>query len=175
MGRAMAPGVIPHPRLVRPCVRRLRRRLREQSGFTVVEGAVAGLLLMFGALGTLQLFDTSTRAGFRAEESQTLNNRLQAELEEIKQLPFAGMALTSLPSHSSDSNDPRWRVNGSNFAISSDGGILKPMVVDAQNGAVDARAGALPGRRHQRRDLQVHRLAATIRAAPRTSVPERRI
>ncbi len=92
---------------------------------------------MIGALGTLQLLDASTRANFRAEESQTLNNRLQAELEEVKRLPFTGIALTSQPSHSGDSNDPRWRVNGSNFAISSNGGQLKPLVVDAQNGAVD--------------------------------------
>ncbi len=118
---------------------KLRRRLatiRDESGFTVVEGAVAALLLVTGAIGTLQLFDTATRNAYRTEESQSLNNRLQAELEEVKSLPFSEIALSAAPSGSADQNDPRWRVSGANYAVASNGTNLEPMVVDAANGAI---------------------------------------
>ena len=103
---------------------------------TIVEGAVAGLLLTIGALASLQVFDAAGRANYRAEESQTINDRLQAELEEVKQLPFVEVALTAQHSASSDPNDPRSRVSGSSFAVAEDGGFSAPLVVDAANGAV---------------------------------------
>lgn len=107
-------------------------RLRsDESGLTVIEGMVAMLILVIGALGALQVFDASTRNTFRTEESQTLNNRLQAELEEVKRLPYAEVALTSSPGTSSDSNNPRWRVQGTKYALGRDGSApFKEMVFD---------------------------------------------
>lgn len=110
---------------------RLLGRLREeQRGLTVVEGVVAAMLLVVGALGVLQVFDASTRNNFRAEESQVVNNRLQAELERIRQLPFAEVALTDYPAGSADPNDPRSRVAGTQFAVDRSGGTSQqPLVV----------------------------------------------
>jgi hypothetical protein len=104
-------------------------RLRsEQGGFSIVEGVIGALLLTVGALGTLQVFDAGTRNTYRAEESQSLNNRLQAELEQIKALPYGEVALTEAPVSSADSNDPRWRVSGTRYALDRDGSNLSQMV-----------------------------------------------
>lgn len=97
---------------------------------TIVEGVVGALILTLGALGALQVFDAGTRNTYRAEESQTLNNRLQAELEEIRSLPYNEIALTGLPPGSGDSNNPRWRVSGSRYALNRGGSGLAQMVYD---------------------------------------------
>jgi hypothetical protein len=110
------------------------RAAREESGFTIVEAVVASLLLVLGALATLQLFDAATRNNFRAEQSQSVNNRLQAELEKIRTKPYAEIGMTSNPGHSSDANNPRWRISGATYAIGRDGGHLRPMVVNGVDG-----------------------------------------
>jgi hypothetical protein len=114
--------------------RTIKRRLsplrRDERGFTVVEGLVAGLILVIGGLGALQVFDAGARNTYRSEESQVVNNRLQAELEAIRQLPYGEIALTSLPVRQNNSNDPRWRVSasGTSYAINRNGSSLKSIV-----------------------------------------------
>jgi type II secretory pathway pseudopilin PulG len=116
-------------------LRALAARLAgEQSGFTIIEAVVAMLLLVVGALGVLQLFDAATRNNYRAQQSQVVNDRLQAELEQIRARPYAELGMTSNPGHSSDRNNPRWRVSGPNFAIGRDGTQLRQMVVDGTDG-----------------------------------------
>ena len=122
---------------MRPRVRRLARRLaREQTGFTIVEGVVSCMLLALGALSSMQVFDVATRTTYRAEESQALVNRLQAELEEIKGMPYGSVAMIAMPADSEDELDPRSRVNGSSYGVAEDGSSLAPLIVDAANGAV---------------------------------------
>ena len=108
--------------------KRLIDRAAGEAGFTVVESLVAALLLVIGVLGTLQLFDAGTRNTYRAEESQVLNDRLQAELEEVKQLPYGEIALTALPGSSADGNDPRSRVSSTTFAVNRGGVDPREMV-----------------------------------------------
>lgn len=119
------------------------RRIRvDESGVTVIEGMVAVLILVIGALGLLQVFDAGTRTTFRTEESQTVNNRLQAELEEIRQLAYAEIGLTQSPGTSGDSNNPLWRVQGGKYALGRDGTLLKDMVI---NGAATPGGGTVSG------------------------------
>lgn len=114
----------------------IRRRLAlirdDERGMTVVEGMVAALILVIGGLATFQAFDVSSRTTFRAEESQVLNNRLQAELERITERPYEQIALTATPATSTDSNDPRWRVQGTSFAIGRDGSDLREMAINGE-------------------------------------------
>jgi hypothetical protein len=102
---------------------RARDAARDEGGFSVVEGIVAAMILAIGVLGTLQLFDAGARGTYRAEESQVLNDRLQAELEAVKQLPYDQIALTSQPTNAPDANDPAWRVSGTKFAITRTGSV----------------------------------------------------
>ena len=60
-----------------PDRKRIRALLAAQAGFTIVEAMVAGLMLMIGGLGAMQLLDASTRNTYRAEESQVAINRIQ--------------------------------------------------------------------------------------------------
>ncbi len=110
-------------------IRSMRVR-EEQLGLSLIEVIMALLLLSVGALTTLKVIDTATASNYRAEQSQVVNDVLQAELERIKQLPYAQVALTANPGSSSDPNDPRSRVQGSSFAIERDGSNAQPMVIN---------------------------------------------
>lgn len=109
---------------------RARSVSADERGFTVVEGVIAALILVIGALATLQVFDTGTRNTYRAEQSQVVVNRLQAELEEIKALPYDQIAMTGNPGSVVETNDPRWRVSGVNFALNRDNTDFRQMVVN---------------------------------------------
>lgn len=110
---------------------RLRRR---QDGMTIVEAMVAGLILVIGSIGVLSAVDTASRSTFRAEQSQVEVNALQQELERIRQLPFAQVALTGVPQHAMEETSPNWRVSDASFALRRDGTDLHPLVVDGEGG-----------------------------------------
>jgi hypothetical protein len=97
---------------------------------TVVEVAIAALVLTVGALGVLSMGDAATRNTYRAEQSQVVVNRLQAELEHIRQLPFSEVALTGAPQASGDPDNPGHRVSGSSFQLGRDGTDARPLVVN---------------------------------------------
>lgn len=108
----------------------MRERLKGERGMTVVEVTIAALLLTMGALGVLTLGDAATRNTYRAEQSQVVVNRLQAELEHLRQLPFAEVALTGAPQTSSDPDNPGNRVAGSQFQLGRDGTNPRPLAVN---------------------------------------------
>jgi type II secretory pathway pseudopilin PulG len=95
---------------------------------TVVEVVVAAMILAIGALALATLVNAASHTSYRAEQSQVVSNRLQEELEKIKQLPYAQVALTAIPTDTSDLSDPRWRVSGTSYATSKDGANLEPLV-----------------------------------------------
>lgn len=95
--------------------------MRGEEGFSVVEVLVAVLILAIGAVAVLGVFDASTRNTFRAEQTQVAINRAQRELEQIRQLDYEDVALTTTPSASTDPKDPRYRVSGSDFALGWNG------------------------------------------------------
>jgi hypothetical protein len=103
-------------------------RLRREDGLTVVEVMVAAMIMIIGGLAVLQLVDAAARNNYRGEEAQVVSNRLQQEMEKIKRLPYASIALTDLPQDQSDVKDPRWRTQGSSFAVSKQGGTPQPLV-----------------------------------------------
>lgn len=109
----------------------LRSRLAEQRGMTIVEAVVAALVLVVMSLGVLQVVDASTRNTYRAEQSQVVVNRLQAELEEVRRLGYDAVALRlPVPSHEPDPAHPNWRVSGVEFDLQSDGGQPAPLVYE---------------------------------------------
>jgi type II secretory pathway pseudopilin PulG len=91
----------------------------DESGMTIVEVLIAAIVLTISALAVLGLTDAATRNTYRAEQSQVVVDRLQAELEHIRQLPYDQVALTRQPSHSTDPASPARRVSitGTQFAI----------------------------------------------------------
>jgi hypothetical protein len=109
-------------------------RLRAQDGMTFTEVIVAALVLTLGSLAVLSLVGASVKNNYRAEQSQVVSNRLQDEMEKFKQLAddvnYDRIGLTQAPVHSSDPNDPGWRVSGSSYAVNRNGTGLQPMVFD---------------------------------------------
>ncbi|UJA20278.1 hypothetical protein HJD18_08700 [Thermoleophilia bacterium SCSIO 60948] len=102
----------------------VRRRAADERGVTIVEGVVAALILVVGALAVLGMVDASSRGAYRAEQSQVVSNRLQLEMEKIRQVAetnFNNVGLTQLPATSTDPTNPNYRVSGSRFATEADG------------------------------------------------------
>ncbi|MDX6588138.1 MAG: hypothetical protein QOI31_2611 [Solirubrobacterales bacterium] len=108
----------------------------------MIEVVISTLMLALGSMGVMSVVDASTRNNYRVEQSQVVVNVLQGELERIKELPYTEVALTGLPAHSADQKNPSWRVSSGNFAMSSDGTNLRPLVA---NGSVLAGGGTVTG------------------------------
>jgi len=110
--------------------RALRRLAGEQAGMTVVEVVVAGMILVIGSVGVFGMVDAATRSTFRAEQSQTLNNVLQREVEKLREMPYDELALSSLPSHESGENNPNSRVSGSEFMTRRSGAVPRTLLLE---------------------------------------------
>jgi len=122
--------------------------IRREDGFSVAEAMVAGLILVIGGLAVLATVDTAARSTFRAEQSQVEVNRLQEEIERIVQLPFAQVALTSVPAHDTAAGNPNWRVSGTDFALSRNGTDKRALVHEGgslQGGGTVTGAAVAPG------------------------------
>lgn len=118
-----------------------RGPLGGEAGLTIVEVLVAALILVIAVLAIFQILDAATRSTFRAEESQVAINRAQAELEEIRNLDYGEVALTAPPSTSTDSNDPRSRVSGTQFDVNRDGNLADLVI----NGGSLSQGGQVSG------------------------------
>jgi hypothetical protein len=94
-----------------------------ESGISVVEVLVAAVILALSALAIATLSSGATHSTFRAEQDQVVVNRLQNELEHIRQLPFSQVVLTAKPTHSTDIADPAARVSadGTQFDLNRNG------------------------------------------------------
>ena len=119
-------------------------RARRDEGITVVEVVVAALILVVSGIALLGLVDSATRNNFRAEQSQVVNDQLQQEMERIRQLPYEELALTSMPTHSGDSNNPSFRVTGATVNVNRSGATsYQDLVV---NGGTDKEgSGTISG------------------------------
>jgi type II secretory pathway pseudopilin PulG len=85
---------------------------------SIVEMVVAATLLVIAAGATLGLVDTSTRTTFRAEESQTVINVAQREIERMRDLSYQQLAMTSVPTATTDANLPTSRIrNVTDFCL----------------------------------------------------------
>jgi hypothetical protein len=112
--------------------------MRQEEGLTIVEVVVAGLILVAGALGVLGIIDSATRNTFRAEQSQVVANVLQGEMEKLRQIPYAELALTKLPADSGDANDPNSRMASTSFYYTGRNETgLKPLVYNGSANGKD--------------------------------------
>ena len=106
------------------------RGLRGEDGMSMIEVLVATMVLALGSLAVLNLVGTSARNTYRSEAGQVVSNRLQAEMEKIKQIPYDQLALTGLPADSPSTANPSWRRVGTSFAVNQNGTQLEPLVYD---------------------------------------------
>jgi hypothetical protein len=90
------------------------RVVRDQEGLTIVEVVIAAFLLVTATVATFGLVDNSTRSSFRAEETQSVINVAEREMERLRELSYGELAMTSLPAHETDSNVPTGRIRNVN-------------------------------------------------------------
>jgi hypothetical protein len=102
----------------------------------MIEVVVAMLLLTIGLLAALQIVDAAARNAHRAEQGQVAVNVAERELEELRSLSYAELALTAQPGTSSDAKDPRQRVVGANYALNAGGTDQAELVVNGAGGIV---------------------------------------
>ena len=90
----------------------LRERLKTESGFTLVEAAVAGLILVIGILGGVSVFDTSRRESNTGERLQIAQSKAASELERMRDVPYEELATSSSESWVSSGypGDPTDRI-----------------------------------------------------------------
>lgn len=103
--------------------------MKREDGMTLVEVVVAGMILIVGALGVFGIVEAGTRNVFRAEQSQMVANLLQQEMEKLRSVPYSELALTSLPSHDSEAENPNSRIASTSFFYTGRNKTgLKPLV-----------------------------------------------
>jgi hypothetical protein len=106
----------------------MRSRIADERGISIIEVVVAALILTVSALALLRVTDAASRNTYRAEQSQVVVNRLQAELERIRQLPFSDVALKTPPETPIDPSLAT-RLSATTFALERDGTAAAPLAV----------------------------------------------
>src|SRR3954454_8250383 len=135
--------------MIRALLRNLSRSrlVRGDDGISMIEVMIAALVLTLGALAMLGLVSSQAHNTFRGEQSQVVSNRLQEEMEKIKALPYSQIAMSGLPTDTTDTTDPRWRTSGTSYSTAQGGTVFGPVVVNG-NPLIDGRAvtsgGGLP-------------------------------
>jgi len=88
-----------------------------ESGLTIIEVVVASVILAMGAMATFGILASATKNAQRAKASQVALDLAQEEMERLRAVPYASLALSSLPTHSTSSLSPDFRVQSATFAL----------------------------------------------------------
>jgi type II secretory pathway pseudopilin PulG len=105
----------------------------QESGFTIVEVLVAALILTLAVLATFGVLSSATKNTARAKATQVALDRAQQEVEKLRMLSNAELALTKPPASSASELSPGYRVNASNATyalIRSPRGAYQQMVIN---------------------------------------------
>ncbi|MGH2952058.1 MAG: type IV pilus modification PilV family protein [Solirubrobacterales bacterium] len=123
----------------------LRRRLADESGFTLIEGLVAGLVLVVGLLASIGVFESSGHESATGERQQVAVEQAHAELERLRDLPYDDLAvdaaqasLAGWPASGTPGNPAARVVGGPPLGFSATESGAEEMVVSAAaNAGVD--------------------------------------
>jgi Tfp pilus assembly protein PilV len=110
--------------------RAIRRLARDNAGFSVVEVLIAALLLTVGLLAALYGLVASNHLNLTTQRVQATATAAENAMEQLRAMPYSSLALSSLPTHTSDGNassdksgnpfDPDYWVSGTNFLVVAD-------------------------------------------------------
>lgn len=109
----------------------MRQTMHREDGFTIVEVLVAALILVAGAIATFGVLASATVDNQRAKATQVALDKAEQEIEKLRSYSDEELALTSAPAHSSEEENPNFRVSNGKYAIvRSPVGEYKEMVVN---------------------------------------------
>lgn len=96
----------------------MRTRFSQEEGFTIVEVLVAIFIVSIAAMVTFSLMTTATRNAARAKANQVAVEFAEQELERLRSEPDERLAMTGVPSPSTNPKNPNYRINKNEFALS---------------------------------------------------------
>lgn len=95
----------------------MRLPMNKEDGFTIVEVLIAALILVAGAAATFSVLASATVDNQRAKAAQVALDKAEQEMEYLRSLTDEELALTAAPGHSSEEENPDYRVSNGKFAI----------------------------------------------------------
>jgi prepilin-type N-terminal cleavage/methylation domain-containing protein len=116
-------------------VRRLRRQVAAEDGFTLIEMLVAAIVLVIGIGGAVTVLASTNHASSAAERHSVGIDQAQNVIENARSLPYAQVGLngSSWTSAGLGATDPTARVSGSNFTPVT-GASNESLIVPGANG-----------------------------------------
>jgi hypothetical protein len=112
-----------------------RAALADESGLTIIEVLVASIVLVLGAAATFGILGAAAKNSQRARSTQVALDLAQEELERLHAIPYENLALSSMPSASTNELNPGYRVSGGQFAVErSPRGEYADLAIDSENG-----------------------------------------
>jgi Tfp pilus assembly protein PilV len=106
-----------------------RSRLGGEEGFGLVEVLVATVVLTVGMLGLIGAFDGARKLTLLSERRTSIAHRAQQEIERLLAVPYAELAMTPAPSHSSETSNPDYYVNGTKYQYDPANAATEELVV----------------------------------------------
>lgn len=95
----------------------MRLQTDREDGFTIVEVLIAALILVAGAIATFGVLASATVDNQRAKATQVALDKAEQEMEMLRSLSDEELALTAAPSHSSEEENPNFRVSNGKYAL----------------------------------------------------------
>jgi prepilin-type N-terminal cleavage/methylation domain-containing protein len=120
----------------------MRRAIRAEQGFTLVEVLIAMVLMAVGISATLGVFGSSGRATVLSQQVDVASQKAQSEVDRLSKLGYAKLGLTSTPSSSTNALDPNYRVSGTTLAIKT--GLTESFVLSSDTGQSGASVSPTP-------------------------------
>lgn len=120
---------------LRRLVARARVRLPADDGISIVELAVAMLILAVAVIGVLGSMGSSLSLVGESRQRSSATAIAQERLERAHNVPYTRLALDSQPVYSSDPTNPdnALTTDGTSYNVNS---TPEPVVVDTTNGAI---------------------------------------
>ena len=119
-------------------ISRLRSRLRDERGMTMIELMVAAVICAVGIMATIGVIDNSRDISVKSEKRETMSHQAQRELEKVMELPFTSLAHTSLPTSSPWAGTP----SGQNFAYDRKDTTKTEQLISSTTGGVTVNNSA---------------------------------
>jgi prepilin-type N-terminal cleavage/methylation domain-containing protein len=93
---------------------RAPKNFNSQAGFTLVEMLVAMVVLLIGIVATFGVFASSKNATLASQRHEVAVHEAQREMERLRAFRYTELGLTSMPSTSTDPDNPNYRVQSGN-------------------------------------------------------------
>ena len=101
-------------------------RLSAEAGMTLIEVLFTSLVLVVGLMATLAIFGSSSNTAVTAERRTAMIALAQRELEKVRPLPYASVALSSAPTTQAATEAPRRAPASSEALVTDPAGVVNP-------------------------------------------------